>query len=158
MIAGGASHAPRRKSLPGEAMAMRMRSPWMSSERTTAAMMMAKASGLPDLVVTCGPLKRLTPSGVPSEKLLCLPEPLMPMKGFSWRRPTRLCLTAISSMSCITIKFSSIWFEAMPKYGAHSYWLGATSRWRVLSGMPIMKPSCWISCMHLSAAWLSGAM
>ena len=28
MIAGGASQAPRRKSLPGDAIAMRMRSPF----------------------------------------------------------------------------------------------------------------------------------
>ena len=61
---------------------------------------------------------------------------LRALKGFSLRRQARPCLAAISSMSSITIRFSSICAEATPKYGAHSYWLGATSRWRVLSGMP----------------------
>ena len=34
----------------------------------------------------------------------------------------------------------------------------APSRWRVLSGMPIRKASCWISLMQARAAWLGGAM
>mmetsp|Transcript_31993 Transcript_31993/g.83718 ORF Transcript_31993/g.83718 Transcript_31993/m.83718 type:complete len:202 (-) Transcript_31993:908-1513(-) len=158
MIAGGASHAPRRKSLPGEAMDMRMRSPCLLTASTMADMITAKVSGEPDAFVTSSTLSKLTPSGVPIEKLLCLPEPLTPLKGFSLRIPTRPCFCGISSMSCMRVRFSSIWVEAMPKYGAHSYWLGATSRWRVLKGQPILKPSCMISCIQARATWLSGAM
>ena len=73
MMAGGASHAPRRKSLPGEAMAMRIRSPCLSTARTMADMTVAKTSGLPAAWVTCSAFRRLTPSSVPIEKLLCLP-------------------------------------------------------------------------------------
>ena len=34
----------------------------------------------------------------------------------------------------------------------NSYWFGATSRWRVRSGMPRRKHWAWISCMHAKAA------
>jgi hypothetical protein len=48
----------------------------------------------------------------------------------------------------------------VPKVGANSYWLGATSRWRVRSGMPSLKHFSWMACMHASAgvASDSGAM
>ena len=43
-MAGGASQAPRRKSLPGGEIAMRMRSPCLSMAETMAAMIVGKAS------------------------------------------------------------------------------------------------------------------
>ena len=49
-------------------------------------------------------------------------------------------------------KFWSICVVAVPNNGANSYWFGATSRWRVRSGMPNLKHWAWISCMHAKAA------
>ena len=63
---------------------------------------------------------------VPSEKLLCLPEPLIPEKGFSSSRHASPWRAATSVQICITIRFWSICVVARPKSGANSYWLGAT--------------------------------
>jgi len=74
MMAGGASMAPRRKSLPGLAIAMRIKSPCVSTALTTADMMVPNTSALPlAAAVTCSAFSRLMPASVPSEKLLCLP-------------------------------------------------------------------------------------
>mmetsp|Transcript_53689 Transcript_53689/g.141530 ORF Transcript_53689/g.141530 Transcript_53689/m.141530 type:complete len:203 (+) Transcript_53689:562-1170(+) len=160
ITAGGASHAPRRKSFPGLAMAMRMRSPCLSMPETRAAMMTGKASGLPVASLSALGFRSCTPSLVARDQLLCLPLPLIPAKGFSCRRHARPFLAATSSEICITIRFWSVCTGAGPKSGANSYWFGATSRWRVFRGMPILKHSSWISCMHLMAgvALESGAM
>ena len=136
MTEGGASIAPRRKSLPGDAMARRMRSPYSSTPATSAAMTMGKRLGLPDLAVRSPGLSSWAPQRVEMDQLLCLPEPLTPAKGFSWRRQARSCLRATSSAICITMRFWSVWVMTEPKRGANSYWLGATSLWRVLRGMP----------------------
>jgi len=157
-MAGGASHAPRRKSLPGEAMAMRIRSPWMSTARTMHDMSRGKTSGLPESSVTWPQLSRLMPVSVPSEKLLCLPEPFTSLNGFSSLSAARPWRAATSSRICITQRFWSICVVARPNMGATSYWLGATSRWRVRSGMPIMKHSCCSSCRQAIAIGLIAAM
>mmetsp|Transcript_12252 Transcript_12252/g.39414 ORF Transcript_12252/g.39414 Transcript_12252/m.39414 type:complete len:274 (+) Transcript_12252:807-1628(+) len=158
MMAGGASHAPSRKSLPGDAIAMRIKSPWRSMARTMPAISTGKISCEPDAFASWAGLRRFTPVLVPREMLLCLPEPLMSLKGFSCGRQARPCRAATSSQICITIRFWSICVTAVPKKGANSYWFGATSRWRVRRGMPSMKHSCWISCMHSSATGLMAAM
>ena len=45
------------------------------------------------------------------------------------------------------------WQRAWPRTGAISYWLGATSRWRVFRGMPRARHCAWISFMQASAGW-----
>jgi hypothetical protein len=105
-----------------------MRSPYLSVARTMAAMSTGKISCEPDALASWAGLRRLTPVLVPSEMLLCLPEPLTPAKGFSCERHASPWRAATSSMICITMRFWSIWVVAVPKKGAHSYWLGATSR------------------------------
>ena len=49
---------------------------------------------------SCGVLpgsSRFLPSSVPSDQLLCLPEPLTPANGFSCSRQTKPCRSAIFS-------------------------------------------------------------
>ena len=73
---------------------------------------------------------------VPIDQLLCLPEPLTPANGFSCSRQTRPYLRATFCSTCIV---SCWWSEPtfeFSKIGAISYWLGATSLWRVLTGTP----------------------
>ena len=144
ITAGGASMAPRRKSLPGDAMARRIKSPCLSMAETIAAMTNGKISALPVFALTCFGFIKLSPSEVPIDQLLCLPEPLMPSNGFSWRSAARPCSEATSSMICMIIKFWSTCEIALPNIGANSYWFGATSRCRVFNGIPILKHSCWI--------------
>ena len=56
-MAEGASTAPRRKSTPGLAMAIRMRSLWSSSAATTAAMTTGNTRSLP-VASLRGPAKK----------------------------------------------------------------------------------------------------
>jgi hypothetical protein len=127
MMEGGASQAPRRKSLPGVAIAKRMRSPFSLTALIIAAMTTGKISVDPEFLASWPTLRMLVPSSVPRDQLLCLPEPLMPVKGFSWSRHARPYEAETSSRICITIRFWSIWVVAVPYRGANSYWLGATS-------------------------------
>ena len=86
MIAGGASLAPRRWSLPASAMLARSRSAWTLTPRMTAT---RKAR---NWALACGSLpgsSRFSPSSVAIDQLLCLPEPLIPANGFSWIRNIR---------------------------------------------------------------------
>ncbi len=88
MIAGGASLAPRRWSWPASAMLARSRSACSLTPRMTAT---RKAR---NWALACGSLpgsSRFSPSSVPIDQLLCLPEPLMPANGFSWIRNIRPC-------------------------------------------------------------------
>jgi hypothetical protein len=87
-MAGGASQAPRRKSLPGDEIAMRIKSPCLSMAETMAAMIVGNASS-PAAFVIWPMLRRLTPSCVPIDQLLCFPLPLMLLKGFSCNRAAR---------------------------------------------------------------------
>ena len=115
---------------------MRIMSPCLETPATTAAITTGKVSGLPEASIRLDGTMSCAPSVVEMDQLLCLPEPLMPAKGFSWLRQARPWRAATSSQICMNMRFWSICVVAMPKSGAHSYWLGATSRWRVLSGMP----------------------
>ena len=133
MIAGGASLAPRRWSWPMLATDARSR-PWcLFTALITAAQKNRKFT----LSAGVSPgSSRLCPVSVPIDQLLCLPEPLTPAKGFSCSRHTRPYLRATRFMTCIV---SCWWSEPTFEFsntGASSYWLGATSLWRVLTGTP----------------------
>mmetsp|Transcript_8879 Transcript_8879/g.25847 ORF Transcript_8879/g.25847 Transcript_8879/m.25847 type:complete len:243 (+) Transcript_8879:699-1427(+) len=127
ITAGGASMAPKRKSLPGEAIDKRIKSPCLSMAETKAAMTTGNISALPDALFNCFGLSKLTPSDVPIDQLLCLPEPLIPANGFSFNKAAMPFSEATSSMICMTIKFWSTWLITLPNIGANSYWFGATS-------------------------------
>ena len=93
---------------------------------------------------------RLPSVELPSEKLTCLPEPLTPAKGFSWKRHSMPCLLAIR----LKVVISSCWWSAATlarsNIGAISNWPGATSWWRVLAGMPSLNSSRSVSIMKPS--------
>ena len=75
MMAGGASLAPKRWSLPTDAMAART----TSARLCNAASVLTKNVKKRKLVLGLLPgFKRLTPVLVPRDQLLCLPEPLSP--------------------------------------------------------------------------------
>ncbi len=93
---------------------------------------------------------RLWPVSVPIDQLLCLPEPLTPANGFSCSRQTSPYLRATDWSSCIV---SCWWSEPtfeFSKTGAISYWPGATSLWRVLTGTPSFASSSSESIMKAS--------
>ena len=77
-MAGGASQAPKRKSFPGEAMALLIMSPCMSTPRTIAAITVGKAAALPDAPLRASGASRFTPVSVHRDQLLCFPEPFTP--------------------------------------------------------------------------------
>jgi hypothetical protein len=84
MIAGGASLAPRRWSFPALAIVERSRSACRSTARMTAQ---RNVRNWRFVCVSSRGSSRLTPVSVDIDQLLCLPEPLTPANGFSWRRP-----------------------------------------------------------------------
>ncbi len=94
--------------------------------------------------------KRLPTSLLPSEKLTCLPEPLIPLNGFSWNRISMPCFLA----SVLKIVISSCWWSdatlARSNIGAISNWPGATSLCLVLAGMPSLNSSRSVSIMKPS--------
>jgi len=53
-------------------------------------------------------VEEFSPSSVPIDQLLCLPEPLIPTKGFSWARNMRSCLAARRRIVLMTIM---LWSE-----------------------------------------------
>ena len=92
--------------------------------------------------------RRLSPVSVDIDQLLCLPLPLMPAYGFSWRLQWKPCRWATCLSTSIV---SMLWSEATvvrSKIGASSYCDGATSLWRVLTGTPSFHSSCSASCMN----------
>ena len=95
-------------------------------------------------------LSRFSPVSVDIDQLLCLPEPLMPANGFSCSRQARPYLSAVRRRTSIV----SIWWSVArlesSKIGAISYWLGATSLCRVLTGTPSLNSSASASAMHAS--------
>ena len=147
MIAGGASLAPRRWSWPMLATEARSR-PWcLFTAWITAAQKNRKFTF--SAGVSPGS-SRLWPVSVPIDQLLCLPEPLTPAKGFSCSRQTRPYLRATLCMICIV---SCWWSEPTFEFsniGAISYWPGATSLWRVLTGTPSFASSSSVSIMKAS--------
>ena len=145
MIAGGASLAPSRWSWPMLATEARSR-PWcLLTAWITAAQknrkLMFSAGVSPGSI-------RLCPVSVPIDQLLCLPEPLTPANGFSCSRQTSPYLRATFCITCIV---SCWWSEPtfeFSKIGASSYWPGATSLWRVLTGTPSLRSSVSVSSMQ----------
>ena len=138
MIAGGASLAPRRWSWPMAATDARS-SPWcLFTAWITAAQKNRK------LMFSAGlspGSSRFPPASVPIDQLLCLPEPFTPANGFSCSRQTSPYLRATLIMSCMV---SCWWSEPTFEFsntGASSYWPGATSLWRVLTGTPSLASS-----------------
>ena len=133
MIAGGASLAPKRWSLPAEAIAARNKSAfsWMA--------IMVFTKKVKNWRFDFGFLpgaKRFTPVLVLKDQLLCFPEPLTPANGFSCNNTRKLCLRAIFSMRSINKRLWSLAKLHSSKIGAHSNWFGATSLWRVVTGIP----------------------
>ncbi len=132
-MAGGASLAPRRWSLAAVAMVARRRSWCVWTAWITAVQKNRKTR------FACGVSpgsRRLSPVSVDIEKLTCLPLPLTPANGFSWRRhasPNRVATRC--SVIIMTCWWSAATF-AFSKMGAISYWPGATSLWRVATGTP----------------------
>ena len=93
MIAGGASLAPRRWSLPELAMAARSSPARLCTPFRVAA---RKTRNCRFFSGVAPGSRRLRPSESISDQLQCLPLPLMPANGFScrssvrsWRRATR---------------------------------------------------------------------
>ncbi len=91
IIAGGASFAPRRWSLPALATLRRNR----SCLRSTAFITAVKKSKKRRLVSGDLPgLRRFSPVSVHIDQLSCLPLPLTPANGFSCNRHTSPCRSA----------------------------------------------------------------
>ena len=85
---------------------------------------------------------RFSPVSVDIDQLLCLPEPLMPANGFSCSRQTRPYLSAVLRSTSIDQHSGGRWRGCeSSKIGAISYWLGATSLCRVLTGTPSLNSS-----------------
>ena len=97
-IAGGASLAPKRCSLPAAAMDARSK----SARSCTAFKVLTKnvrkrrfSLGLDEGA------NKLIPVSVASAQLLCFPDQLIPAKGFSWKRTLNLCLEATLDIKSI---------------------------------------------------------
>ncbi len=71
--------------------------------------------------------RRLPSEPFPSEKFTCLPEPLMPAKGFSWNKHSMPCFWA----TLFSVTINSCWWSAATldrsNTGAISNCPGATS-------------------------------
>ena len=99
-IAGGASLAPSRWSLPALAMLMRSRPCHVSTARMTAVQKNRNC------MLSCGVspgLSRLLPRLSAMLQLTCLPEPLTPANGFSCIRHARPYFGAIRFSVSIVI-------------------------------------------------------
>ena len=138
MIAGGASFAPSRWSLPAEATVIRSRSWYSCTAFTTAARKSWNwrlSSGfLPGS-------SRFSPVLVPIDQLLCLPEPFTPAKGFSCSRQTRPCFSAVFFMTSMVSSLWSVAILEVEKIGASSCCEGATSLCLVLASTPNFQSS-----------------
>ena len=98
---------------------------------------------------------RFSPTSVDIDQLLCLPEPLMPAYGFSCSRHWKPCFCATCFMTSMTSMLWSTATVVRSKIGASSYWLGATSLWRVFTGTPSFHSSSSTSCMNASTrGWI----
>ena len=84
---------------------------------------------------------RFSPVSVDIDQLLCLPEPLMPANGFSCSRQARPYLSAMAAADRMIRFWWSVARLEFSNIGAISYWLGATSLWRVLTGTPSLDSS-----------------
>ncbi len=139
MMAGGASLAPRRWSLPGVATLVRSRSAYSSTALMTADRNTMNCR----FSIGVSPGSSRFSCLVPMDQLLCLPEPFTPLKGFSCCRQTRPCLSAIfffssspSSAGCG--RWRRWWCR---RWGPAHAGRGATSLCLVLAGMPSFHSS-----------------
>ena len=147
MIAGGASLAPRRWSLPADATTARSSGANLSTARMTAA------QNTRNWALSCGVSpgsSRLPCVVLPSDQLTCLPEPLMPANGFSWIRQAMPYFSATRRSVTMISCWWSVARLADSNTGAISYCPGATSLWRVLTGMPSLNSSRSHSSMNAS--------
>src|SRR5437868_10216937 len=124
MMAGGASLAPRRWSLWAEAIDRRRMSAYFDTARMTAeqntrncALSWGLSAGF----------SRFSPLSVAIDQLLCLPDPLIPAKGFSWSSALRPYFSATDRRVCMIRFWWSVARLLFSNSGAISYWLGATS-------------------------------
>jgi hypothetical protein len=121
--------------LPALAMLARSSPCHLLTARTTAAQKTRNC------MLSCGlspGLSRLCPSSSLIDQFRCLPEPFTPANGFSWRRQASPNFGAVRLIVSIVIIWWSVATLAFSKTGAISYWLGATSLCRVLTGTPIL--------------------
>ena len=89
MIAGGASFAPSRWSLPALATVTRSSSGYLATARIVAT------QNTRNCAFSCGlspGLSRFSPVSVDIDQLLCLPLPLMPANGFSCKQAHEIVL------------------------------------------------------------------
>ena len=70
---------------------------------------------------------KLIPVSVANDQLLCLPEPFTPLKGFSWNKTLKSCLSATFSITSINKELWSTAKLVSSKIGANSNCPGATS-------------------------------
>eukprot|EP01139_Manchomonas_bermudensis_P025598 Amastigsp_a845891_8.p5 type:complete len:137 gc:universal Amastigsp_a845891_8:996-1406(+) len=89
--------------------------------------------------------KMLAPVSVLTPQLLCLPEPLSPLNGFSWKSTSRSWRCAASARMSIARRFWSAAELVIEKIGAVSCCAGATSLWRVAHEIPDAHISAWAS-------------
>ena len=104
IIAGGASFAPSLWSFPGSA------ADSLSRSACTFTAFRMQASTRRNCVFSWGVLpgsRRLIPSSVVMDQLLCLPEPFTPANGFSWSRHFIPCWHATLFNVCIVSWFWS---------------------------------------------------
>ena len=144
MMAGGASLAPRRWSLPGVATEVRSRSAYSS----TALMTAARKTRNCRFSMGVSPGSSRFSWVVDMDQLLCLPLPLTPSKGFSCCRQTRPYLGASFFIISIVSRLWSMATLVVSKMGASSCWQGATSLCLVLAGTPSFHSSSSSSFMN----------
>ena len=135
MIAGGASFAPSRWSLPALAMLARSSPCHLLTARITAV------QNTRNCMLSCGfapGLSRLFPSSSLIDQFRCLPDPFTPANGFSCSRHASPNFGAVRRIVSIVIIWWSVARLAFSNTGAISYWLGATSLCRVFTGTPTL--------------------
>ena len=130
---GGASLPPRRWALVAEAMEAISNDPYFSAAIRVQTKNVRKS--IFPLGLWAGAI-RFTPVLVDNDQLQCLPLPFIPWNGFSWKMTLRWCLGATLFIIVIRRMLWSAATLASSYTVAHSNWLGATSLWRVLRGMP----------------------
>ena len=137
-MAGGASFAPNLRSLLALEIAAINSSSWSNTAETV---FMKNVKNCKLLIGVLPGLRRLTPVFVAKGQLLCFPDPLIPLNGFSWNKTSKSCLFATLCIISINKELWSTDKLTSSKIGANSNWLGATSLCLVLTGIPSLKHS-----------------
>ncbi len=138
IIAGGASLAPKRWSLPALAILMRNK-----SEYSSTALIVQASAAIKDLFLAgLEPgSNKFIPVFVITDQLSCLPEPFTPAKGFSCNKQRKPCFLAISCISCINKWLLSVVILTLEYTIATSCCAGATSLCLVFEGIPYLQSS-----------------